>query len=304
MYAAVARSIFEIFAMFALGGLARRLGYIRDEDLDRLSRFVVDLLFPLLVFHTILEDFEVDRIGELWGLPFVGFGIMALGAGAGFFLRRGVRSADPDLRKTFHHFCAVNNFGFLPMIIVQDFGGAKALALLFFLNLGSNIGYWTVGVTLLGKADLKTTLRNLFSPTLVTLLFSLFLAFTGLKAYVPGVFLNVCGSGGAAAIPIMLVLIGATLSAHLEARDKADLLYLTFVRLVLLPFLTILVLKQLPMPEDVFRVAAVVALMPAAVSSSILTMRYGGSPAFAAQAAVVTTLVSLITVPVALWILL
>ena len=43
-----------------------------------------------------------------------------------------------------------------------------------------------------------------------------------------------------------------------------------------------------------------VRMMPASMTATILTRRYGGSPDFAARAAVVTTLLSLVTIPVAL----
>jgi predicted permease len=41
--------------------------------------------------------------------------------------------------------------------------------------------------------------------------------------------------------------------------------------------------------------------MPVSVSATVLTRRYGGSPAFAATAALLTTLASLATVPLGLW---
>ncbi|OGV74057.1 MAG: hypothetical protein A3K19_04640 [Lentisphaerae bacterium RIFOXYB12_FULL_65_16] len=45
------------------------------------------------------------------------------------------------------------------------------------------------------------------------------------------------------------------------------------------------------------------ALVPLPVSASIVTRRYGGSPDFAARAAVLTTLASIVTIPAALLLL-
>jgi len=300
MTLAIIKAIAQIFGMFAVGGLARRLRYIRDQDLDPWSKLVVDFLMPCLVFHTIVRNFDVERIGELWLLPFLGFGIMAVGAVMGFALRRGVKSQDSDLIKTFHHFCAINNFGFIPMIIVQSLWGDAALALLFVMNLGSSIAFWTIGVLLLGETHIRAALKNLLSPTLTALLLALVLSLSGLKALVPQLLLDICAATGAAAIPVMLILIGATLLGDFSLGQTRDLLYLSLARLVLVPLAAVLILRQLPLAQDVFNVAVVVALMPVAVSSTLLTRRYGGSSVYAAQAAVVTTVISLITVPVAL----
>ena len=293
-------AILQIFGVFFVGGLARRLGYIDERDINRWSRLVIDFLFPLLVFHSITQGFKAERFSELWPLPFIGLGVIVFGALCGIGLRRAMRSDDPDIHKTFHHFCAINNYGYLPIIIIMNLWGTEGLAKLFFLNLGSTVGYWTIGVALLGGMSFRKSLRQILTPTLFALCLALGLCLTGLNSHVPKIVLRICGSAGSASVPCILVLIGASLYPFPAIRNKRDLAYLSFVRLALLPFLTILVLAVLPLPTDVRNVAIIVALMPVSVSSTILTRRYGGSPDFAAKAAVLTTVLSMATIPLAL----
>ena len=68
------------------------------------------------------------------------------------------------------------------------------------------------------------------------------------------------------------------------------------------PAIYIMALKMLPLPRDIYEVCFVVALMPAAVASALVSRLYGGDGEFASQSVVVTTLLALATVP--LWILL
>jgi len=294
-------AILQIFGTFFVGWLARRLGYICEEELNRWSRFVVDFLLPLLVFHSVLRGFEPARLPELWPLPVVGLGMILVGALAGLLLRRALTGCSADLIKTFHHFCAVNNYGFLPIIIVQNTMGADKLALLFFFNLGSSIGYWTVGVGILGGVEARSALRNLLSPNLVALFLALALRFTGVDAHLPRVVVNISGSVGAAAVPCILILIGAALYPVPRFLRPGILAYLTMARLFLLPAFFVFVLKALPLAADVRQIAMIVALMPASVSSTIITRRFGGDPDFAARAAILTTLLSILTVPLGLW---
>ena len=102
-------AIVQTFGIFFVGWLARRLKYVDENDINRWSRVVVDFLMPMLVFHTITRSFEAGRLGELWPLPLLGLGIIVLGALCGIVLRMGVRSPDPRVPPTFHHFCAINN---------------------------------------------------------------------------------------------------------------------------------------------------------------------------------------------------
>lgn len=292
-------AISQIFGVCFIGWLAARLGYLNEHDVSRWSRLLIDFLFPLLVFQSIVRGFDAERLGALWILPLIGLGIVAIGALCGIPLRATVKSPSPQLRNTFHHFCASNNYGFLPVIIIQNLWGATGMANLFVLNLGSTIGYWTLGVALLGGGNLRATARHIVSPTLVALALALLLSLTGLSRFVPELLLRVCESAGAVAVPGMLMLGGATLYPLPALNDRRDLLWLTTVRLVLIPAVIIGALMALPLAPDVRNVSIIVALMPVPISSMILARRYGGDPQFAAEAAVVTTLASIVTVPLA-----
>jgi len=78
-------------------------------------------------------------------------------------------------------------------------------------------------------------------------------------------------------------------------------LYSTLIRLIVLPLISIIILNALPISSDVYNVAVIVSLMPVAAASVIMTRRFGGSPDFAASTALLSTIVSVITIPVALW---
>jgi predicted permease len=57
------------------------------------------------------------------------------------------------------------------------------------------------------------------------------------------------------------------------------------------------ILNLLPLPPEVFRVAFIVSLMPVSASAVVFMRRFGGDPDLAAQAAVITTLLSVLTIP-------
>lgn len=292
-------AIAQIFGVCFIGWVAARMGYINENDVTRWSRLLIDFLFPLLVFQSIVRGLDADRARELWSLPVLGLGIIVLGAIYGLAAKRLVRSDDINITRTYQHLCAANNYGFLPVIIIENLWGQAGMANLFILNIGSVVGYWTIGVALLGGADIRTTAKFIVSPTLVAIGFALLLSLTGLARFVPEVLLRVCEAGGSVAVPGMLLLGGATLYPLPKFGDRWDLVWITLHRLVLIPALTVLVLLLLPLSADVRNVAIIVALMPVPISSMVLARKFGGSPRFAAEAAVVTTILSAVTVPLA-----
>jgi len=304
IYIKIIEAIVETFGMFAIGAALRHYGLLRHEDLSRLSQIVLDLLFPLLIFSSLVTKLDVNRMKEYWTLPLIGFGLMAFGAILGFGLRYGMRKRNRGRWQTFMHFCAVNNYTFLPLIVIQNLWGSNYLPLLFILNVGSTVALWTIGILLLsGDGVNRKTLKYIFNPNIIAVLLGLLVAI--LHIPLPSLAIKISSNAGAAAMPMVLLLIGAALygSAKQLLAYKWDISWLCICRLIIIPILTIVILKYLPLPSDVYRVSFVVAIMPVSVSASVLTMRYGGSTEFAGQAAVVTTLASIVTMPLMLTLL-
>ena len=290
-------AIIEMFCMFSVGALAMRLKFIERDDLSKLGRLVIDIMFPMLIFSTITSKFDPSQLNELWMLPVFGFGLMFSGGVLGFAFRYGMRNRKDERMITFHHFCAINNYVFLPLIILQSLWGPKYVALLLIMNIGSTLGFWTVGVGILSGGCIRSTLRNIFSVNLLAVVLAL--SFCFLKIPVPEMAGNVFSKVGGAAVPLMLIIIGAGIynSAHHLLKNKWDIIYLSLVRLVLIPLILVYILKLLPLPLEVFRVVFVVSIMPVSSSAVVFMRRFGGNPDLAAQAAVVTTLLSILTIP-------
>jgi malate permease and related proteins len=298
MFGSILLAIAEIFTFFAIGYLANHLGYIKETQVNNWSHFLIDFLFPMKIFHTIVTGLDPNRMHELWLLPFIGFGLMAFGLLAGLPLQRGLASDNRDEHKTFLHFCVVNNYSFLPVIILGRLWGEQAEANLFVLNIGSIVGAWTLGIGVLGGMESpRTMLRKIMTPALGAILLALLFSLSGISEHIPSFFLEITGKMGAGAIPLILIIIGATLHTVSFKTGVRDLIYMTAVRLVVLPLLTIGILFLIPMPRDFYQIAVVIAIMPVAVSSAILTRRYGGAPHLASRAAVVTTVISIATIP-------
>ena len=103
----------------------------------------------------------------------------------------------------------------------------------------------------------------------------------------------------------MLVLIGAALQDGCRklAGDTRDLLWYSLCRLVILPLLAVWIIGKLPLDETLRQTASVVALMPGSSAGVLIIRNYSGDHEFAGSAIVVSTLLSLGTVPLRLWIL-
>lgn len=291
-------SILQTFLVFGVGALAWKFRMIGQEDLDKLSRFTLDMLFPMLTFSTITRNFRPGQLTELWLMPLLGFALMVFGAAAGWIFKRLMKSKGHGREGTFHHICAINNYVFLPIIVLQNIYGDRHVALLLLMNVGSTVGFWTIGVlTFTGGGSLGKTMKSIFSINIAAVAAALLVSYFQIP--LPTVVKSTVEYLGNITVPLMLVVIGVALVNCFRGmlENWYDMLLLSTVRLVLIPAAALLLLRLLPLPEAMYQVTAVVALMPAASSSVLVAKRYGGDPDFAGRAIILTTLFSLGTIP-------
>ncbi|MGI8601648.1 MAG: AEC family transporter [Verrucomicrobiales bacterium] len=301
MSLAVISAITQMFGLFAVGWLIRRLGYAERSDFDKLSRIAIDFFFPALIFISLLRDLDLSRLRELWALPLLGLGMMAFGAACGWLLKRGLQHRDADTEKSFLHICAINNYGFLPIFIIENSHPGEMLALFFLFHLGSTIGFWTIGVLTLDSGDnWRVTLRRLLTPSLLTIPVAIAAACLNAKDWLPVWFQQVLQKTGALSVPLMIMMIGATVRGGFERERWRDIAYLSVIRVVVLPLVLIALLNILPLAQDVRFLCTIVALMPAAATAAVMTRIYGGDSEYAAAVTLVTTLACIATVPLAL----
>ena len=236
-------AILETFIAFGIGAYMTHRKMIDQQGIAQLSNVTLDVLFPLMTIGSITRNFQADQLLDLWVLPAMGFGIMAMGMGFGKLLSRFMRYSTRERKAMFQHFCTCNNYLFLPLIVLDNLWGDKYVSLLLLMNIGSTIGFWTLGIAAFGGSSRKETLHNIFSINLYAVAIALLLVAFNIQ--LPTILSKVCNTMGNAAVPLVLIGIGAAIynSAGKIFHHLFDVFYLSVVRLILLPIAIIMMLK-------------------------------------------------------------
>ena len=139
----------------------------------------------------------------------------------------------------------------------------------------------------------KPTITN---PNIIAVLLGMTMTLTGLRP--PAVVCRAVSGIAGMTAPLSMVLIGSALS-QVNPREalRLDVLLFCAVRLALIPAGVWLVLRLLGVPEMLAQVSAVLFGMPVANYVAIQAEMYGGDHRFASALIFVTTLLSLVTVP-------
>lgn len=283
-----------------LGYYLDRAGKISRDGLQALSTLVIHYLLPCLAFSTLVDHFSRDMLSRAGWMPVLGFITFAIGMLVGLATVGLLKMHSPVARRTYVFLAAINNYGYLPLPLVYLLYGEAGAALLFFHNLGCHLFFWTLGIGTLtaGEFNLKA-FRNIFNNNLYALAAGFAISVLGWQQYVPDMVMELTRLLGLGAIPLVMVVIGSTM-AEIELRKGfpwKPMALISVARLLLAPALFIALLFLFPIPRDYRNICILVALMPCASSAPLFVKEYGGDKAFAAQAVLVTTVVSLLTIP-------
>ena len=290
-------AIGQTFVFFAVGAAAVKFKYLDSRDVSRLGNFTMDVIFPFCCFASVFHGMQGADPMAVWMPPVLGFGIMALNGIIGLGLQYGLKNRSESRMKAFRQMAAINNYLFLPLIIVESLYGSAGSACLMLFSVGSAVGFWSVGIWVMSKFGLnKETFKNLITSNLIAVLLAV--ALVCFKVPVHDEVIRLANGIGMIGTPLMLVLTGAslTLSGAALFREGRDAAWGVLCRLVIIPALTMAVLKMLPMPPMVFNVALIIALMPTSCASVIIVGKYGGDVDYSGQQLLLSTFISPATI--------
>ncbi len=295
-------AVIPIFLAVGLGLVVRRLGWLTAEADASLLRVTINLLVPCLVLDSVLGNPAAAAAGNLGWAPLVGFGTVALGLGVARLLVPWLPEPSPASRRTFALSTALYNYGYLPIPLALNLFDRDTVAVLFVHNLGVELALWSLGVMVLTGANPRRDWRRLFSPPLVAIAVAVVLNLRPGGPPVPGPLRQAAHLLGQSAIPLGLLLIGATLADHLTefhpAHGWKSMVLACGLRVGVLPVLFLTVAWLLPLSRELTRVVVLQAAMPAAVFPIVMARHYGGDAGMAVRVVVATTVVSLVTTPV------
>jgi predicted permease len=301
-YLALLGAVAPVFVILAAGYALRRLNWLTPEADRSLLQVGVNFLYPCLIADTILGNPILAEVGNLIVPPIVGFGTVVIGF-VSCLAVGGMLGLEPPTRRAFAFTTGLYNYGYLPIPLVQAFYDRDTLGVLFTHNLGVEIALWTVGVWILSGTSGSDAWRKIVNVPILAIVASALLNVAGAGEWLPPFLEKSMHMLGQSAIPLALLLTGATLAdlvAHGSlSGTRVPLIAANFMRLAALPIVFLVLAKILPISAPLQRIMIIQAAMPAAMIPIILAKHYKADSAHALQIVLSTTLLGLLTIP--LW---
>ena len=292
-----ANSITSLVLCMAVGFFCFRKKMLTDTHVSGLTDLIIKVSLPATIFTSLMRPFSSDLLFDLL-MTIVFFALLTIIAGTmGKGLAK-LMKANPDETEAWQFGSAFGNIAFMGIPIVHAVFGPEGVIFVAMSMIASNILSFTYGLRIFKakpNIDILSICRD--SPALPTVFIGFVMFLTGVR--LPSPVENGIGFLSGITTPISMIVIGAVLAKEnlKEALLDVRILPHAFLRLVMFPVLSLVVLRTIF--GDSLMVSVLVALkaMPVAAMTVILAKKHAKFPGISARFVVVTTLLSIATVP-------
>lgn len=198
-----------------------------------------------------------------------------------------------------------NNATFLGYpIVVNTFGPSGTIAYCGFI-IAFNIALFSYGIWLFEhKISLKLLKSVATNPNIIAVLLGMILFLA--NVHLPNFITDAVGYVGGATTPLSIICIGFMLSrADFKVLIKKWRLFIVaLVQLVFGPLITWGLLTALHFPVEVIQVCTLIQALPTATSLGLFATKYGGNNIESSELVTISTLLSIITMPLMIAVLL
>lgn len=286
-----------LFLLVAAGVVLRKKGILPEGAKSILTDLVIYLILPCNIINSFFIEFNLDILKGFAVILTIA-GLIQIGC---LMFAKVFYNREPESRKKVLQYGTVcSNAGFMGNPIAEGVYGAEGLMYASIFLIPQRIVMWSAGVSYFTESpDRKTVVKKVLThPCIIAVYIGLVLMITQLP--LPPFLQNTIRSVGGCTTTVSMVLIGAIL-AEVEPGSILDwgIVRYAFIRLFLLPLLVYVCCRAFHVNPLLSGVSVLLTGMPAGSTTAILASKYEGDYIFATKCVVVTTLLSLVTIP--LW---
>ena len=238
-----------------------------DADFDRkLSVLVINVTCPSLILSSVMGDTLPDKS---FILPLLIVGL------------------------------AFGNVGFIGYPIVASIFGANAVFYACILNFPSTLLIFVFGTLFVsgGEGKVRFDWRTLYCPAMIASYLSILIVVTGWIP--PKVLSTPFVLLGNITVPAALLIVGSSIAQVPIRRmfSNTAIYLMSALRLMLVPLLILYLSRLCRVEETIANINVVLAAMPVASYGTLFCIQYGKGEVIMAEGTFITTLLSVISIP-------
>jgi predicted permease len=298
------------FLLLLTGFLCKRFGIMSDAMVSGVNKFIIMIAYPCLILaRTVSLEMDQAIFMNFIMTIFINLAFLMLFGGIAYLLYRARRYPREEAPISEFSTMSSNN-GFMGFPIAVTFFGDIGLLYMVASNIALNAMFFTYGTGLLSRDRMRpkeSVLKKLVryislvaNPKVSSAIVGVVLCYNGIM--LPDIAMEYLELVGGVATPLAMISIGTMLAGGFGPKSFANVRVMepALYKLFLIPAITLIIVWFLPLDPMVKMILVIGNAMPVATTVPILTEQYGRNKGYSGEIIVVSTIFSMITVP--LWI--
>lgn len=294
--------ISTVFVMIFIGFAACKVGFIKSEAQTHLVNLILNITLPLMLINSICSnEITADSLQlTIEVLVFSSVYFILAGIVAAILVRM-FRVRDLNDKGVYKIIFTSINAGFMGLPITLAVFGEEAVYYMALHNIVLNVVLYFFCVIQLNngikKGAVKKTLMKLLNPCIIGAVLGVVLLFAG--AEIPSYIAGIMKSVGDVTIPVAMMVVGIQLADGriTDCFRNGKLVVFSVVTMLAWPVLILIIVKFIPMAGILKIVFTLGAALPPATTISALAAYEGSNYKLAADGIIVTTFMSVVTIP-------
>lgn len=301
---AVVEKVVALFLLLLIGYGSKKVRILKSENADLLNKIVFEISLPAYIFVA-LYSYHQRIPTVLFQIPFIGgavlllCGLLAYGIGRALKLEKHILGA----LVLVSIFGNTSYLGF-PVISAAYGEGKGLVAAIFYDQFLMRLPLCTVGIVVIGAiSGQRVDRKYLFDMLKMPVLWIVPLALLVRPVPIPGVILTALTSLGSITVPLAMIAIGLSLSMSSMKGMTVPMVVAMLMKFAVVPALMFLALRLVGVTGVECKASVMESAMPTAITTGIIAARYGTSKRFVAGTIFILTFLSMLTIPISLYIL-
>jgi predicted permease len=293
----VVEKVGVLFIMIAAGYICSKLRVITQRGAAQINTILLFIATPCLIVNSLQGTIgkgtvNMQAIAVAGGVTAL-IHIISIAISTLLFRKR------EDRRKKVLRFASVySNCGFMGIPLVQAVLGDQGVVYASIYIAVYNVFVWTHGFIIMSGGEKVSVKKIIFNPGVIGL--AVGLPFFACSAQIPDVIGYPISCFSNLNTPLAMLVIGGYI-ARIDFRElflDKDVYWVSFFRLLMIPAVLLGALWILKPDPMVFMVCMMLSSAPTAANTALFAAQYGSDVKLASKTVAITTLFSILTMPV------
>ena len=295
----VFQTMLKLFLLLVLGFVLFKCHIFDECTNKKISALIVNVASPMLIISSIAG---VEGSNKSIVFLMIGAGILMY---IGFIiLGKIINRIFPFPKKDWPVYeCMVvfANTGFMGYPVLLDVFGQEAVFYASLIHMAFNFFVYTYAIMCLTKGDdseFKLNFKQLLTPGIILIFVGIFIYLFDIQ--LPSVLMDTINSVGSLTAPLSMMMIGSSLAVYPIKDSFTDWrsYVFAFVRLMIVPFVTMIMCRLLHIDAYYANITIITNAMPVGSMVLMLATQYNANVKIVTRNIVVSTLLSVITIPI------